>query len=407
MSPSRARRPIGAGLPFGSSAAFVLAAVAWLGPAPASGKGGPKPLEPEHALKPAEGYFDEAFALEPGGARLYLVRTDGASFAKLEVVDLATGKTTSSFDLPKGQTAVERLEALPDGKGVVVVSREGTPEAPVLAAIVIDGGGKAGAKVGPALAFGRPSAPPQDVLLAFDRKPGPREGDVTYTITPYKLETLAPAGKPRTFKTVGGELKTPPFRILDFVDGYGRAVGERPRAYVKKDDVREPPRMATLDTLTGKISDEAEIVDVLAWAQAGKLRARHPGRAVFAELDQDDAGVDVVDAMGKKKPVELAVPFVLYDGKSLIDQEGPEAGAFYFGIAVDPVNAEAIKRQKADQPMLDIYGAKAREEPPVWRGRVFIPRAVTWRAGWGKVVMLKRFKSFTRGGDELDVYKLR
>ena len=97
----------------------------------------------------------------------------------------------------------------------------------------------------------------------------------------------------------------------------------------------------------------------------------------------------------------------LYDRKSLTDQEGPEAGAFYFGIAVDPLNPEAIKRQKADLPMLDLYGAKAREESPALRGRIFIPRNVTWRAGYGKVVVLKRFKSFTRGGDELDVFKLR
>jgi len=218
----------------------VLVAVTSLLPGAASAKGAPKPLDPEHALKPTEGYFDEAFALEPGGARLALVRTDGATFAKLEIVDLATGKTTGSFDLPKAEWAVERLEPVGDGKGVVVVSREGTPEAPVLLATLIDGAGKAGARVGPAHAFGRPNAHPE-LLLAFDRKIGAHEVDVTYTVTPYKLETLAPVGKPRLYKAVGGELKTPPFRVLDFVDGYGRAVGEIPRAYVKKDDVREPP----------------------------------------------------------------------------------------------------------------------------------------------------------------------
>ena len=383
--------------------ALFLAALL-LAPAAASAKGAPKPLEPEHALKPPEGYFDEAFALEPGGARLYLVRTDGATFAKLEVVDLATGKTTGSFDLPKGQWAVERLEPLGDGKGAVVISREGTPEAPVVVATVIDAAGKAGAKVGPAHAFGRPNAHP-DLLLAFDRKVGAHEVDVTYSITAYKLDTLAPSGKPRQYKAVGGELKTPPFRVLDFVDGFGRAVGEIPRAYVKKADVREPPKMATLDTLTGKVGEEAPISDVMAWAQAGKLRARHPGRAVFAELNQDDSGVDVVDAMGKKRPAELAVPFTLYDPKSLTDQEGPEANALYFGVAVDPVNPEAVKRQKADLPMLDVYGARG-EGSPELRGRIFMPRAVSWRAGYGKLVVLKRFKSFTRGGDELDVYKL-
>ena len=395
MSPSRSL----------AQAAILLAALAGLVPAVASAKGAPKPLEPEHTLKPPEGYFDEAFAIEPGGARLYLVRTDGATFAKLEVVDLATGKATSSFDLPKAQTTVERLEPLGDGKGVVVISREGTPEAPVVVASLIDAAGKAGAKVGPAHAFGRPNAHP-DLLLAFDRRAGSHENDVTYTITPYKLDTLAPVGKPRVYKAVAGELKTPPFRVLDFVDGYAHAVGEQPRAYVKKNDVREPPRMATLDTLTGKISDETEISDVLAWAQAGKLRARHPGQAIFAELNPDDSGVDVVDAMGKKQPVELAVPFGLYDAKSLGDQEGPEPGAFYFAIAVDPLNPDAIKRQKADLPMLDLYGARGAGAPEL-RGRIFTPRNVTWRAGYGKAVVLKRFKSFTRGGDELEVFKLR
>jgi hypothetical protein len=388
-----------------SKAALVLAAAAGLAPALASAKGAPKPLEPEHALKPAEGYFDEAFALEPGGARLFVVRTDDATFWKLESIDLATGKTIASFDLPKAATAVEQLVPLGEGKGVVLISREGTPEAPVLVATLIDGSGKAGAKVGPAHAFGRPNAHPE-LLLAFDRKLGSRENDVTYTITPYKLETLAPDGKARQYKAVAGELKTPPFRVLDFVDGYARVVGERPRTYVKKDDVREPPRMATLDTLTGRIGEEAEIADVMGWAEAGKLRARHPGHALFAELNPDESGVDVVDAMGKKRPVELAVPFVLYDPKSLTDQEGPETGAFYLGIAVDPVNPEAVKRQKADLPMLDVYSTKGREESATLRGRIFIPRHIAWRAGYGKLVALKRFKSFTRGGDELDVYKL-
>ena len=95
-----------------SKAARVLAAAAWLAPAAAAAEGRAQAARARARPQAPEGYFDEAFALEPGGARLYLVRTDGATFAKLEVVDLATGKTTSSFDLPKDQTAVERLEPL-------------------------------------------------------------------------------------------------------------------------------------------------------------------------------------------------------------------------------------------------------------------------------------------------------
>ncbi len=379
---------------------------------PARAKGGPKPLEAEQQIKPADGYFDEAFALEPGGAHLYAIRTDGATFAKLEIVDLVTGKTTSSFDLPEGAShaPIESLEPLEGGKGVVLVAREGAAEPPRFTAMLVDAAGKAGAKTPDATAFGRP-AEDRSLLLAFDRKLGAHDGEATYTITPYKLDTLAPAGKPRVYKTgAGGELKSPPFRLLDFNDGYARAVGERPRAYDKKSDVRAPARMAVLDTLTGKLVRVAEIADVMGWLEAAKLRARHPGRAVFADLNPNDSGVDVLDAMGTRKPVELAVPFGLYDPKSITDQEGPEPGAFTFGIAIDPLNADAIKRQKPDLPMLDLYATSAGSKPdasPTLRGRVFIPRNVTWRAGWGKVAVLKRFKSFTRGGDEIDVYAFK
>src|SRR5882672_1726192 len=104
-------------------AGIVLALTLASTPA-AQAKSPPKPLEPAHALKPADGYFDEAFALEPGGGRLYLIRTDGATFAKLEVDDMA------SFDLPAKQRAVDRLEPAGDGKGIIVIAREGTSEAP-------------------------------------------------------------------------------------------------------------------------------------------------------------------------------------------------------------------------------------------------------------------------------------
>jgi hypothetical protein len=387
--------------------AYLLPMTLALAPSAAAAKGphGPKPLEPIHALKPADGYFDEAFAMDAGGAHLWAVRTDGATFTKLEVIDLETGKTSSSFDLPAGQPPIERLEPVPGGKGIVLIAREGKPDAPVQTAQLIDATGRAVAKVGPAQGFGHPSSAPE-LLIAFDRKAGAREGDVTYTVTPYKIDTLAPFGKPRVYKATDGTLKTPPFRVMDFSDGYSKAVGERPRAYDKKSDVRQPARMATLDTLTGKIVGEAEIGDVMAWAEASRLRLRHPGRSTFAELNKDDSGVDVVDSMGGKRAVDLVAPFGLYDAKSLTDQEGPEPGAFYFGFAIDPLNPEAVKRAKPDLPMLDLYsttGAKAEAKP---RGRIFVPRPVTWRAGYGKVVVLKRFKSFTRGGDELDVYAL-
>src|SRR6185503_5017254 len=66
----------------------------------------PKQMEPRHVLKPpaGEGYFDDVFAIDAEGNRVAVTRTDGATFAKVEIYDAGTGKALSGFELPgKGQ----------------------------------------------------------------------------------------------------------------------------------------------------------------------------------------------------------------------------------------------------------------------------------------------------------------
>jgi hypothetical protein len=356
-------------------------------------------------IKPAEGTFDDAFALDAGARRAALIRSDGETFAKLEIVDLATGATASSWDLPRELRSVERLELLPEGKGVLLIARQPAPRPepgvppppPRFSAAVVDAAGRLVAMTGPAAAFGsRPGSP---LLVALDRddlRSDVGTAGTTYTLTPLELPTLAPAGKPRVYRAdAGGDMASPPFRILGFCDGYTRALGERPGG-----------RRGVLDTLTGKITDEAEIGDALGWARAARLRADHPDRGRFATLNPDRAGVDIVDEMGNSRPAALAIPFSLYDPTSLRDQEGPERGALYFSVAVDPLNAEAVKRRKPDLPMLDLYASSGGGARTKLRGRVFIPRPVTWKAGYDNLVVLKRAKKPARGGDELQVYRL-
>jgi len=104
--------------------------------------------------------------------------------------------------------------------------------------------------------------------------------------------------------------------------------------------------------------------------------------------------------------VALAVPFRLYDATTLKDQEGPEKSTVYVSIAVDPVNPDAIARKKTDMPALDLYGVDLDSRKTRHRVRFLMARPVLWKAGAGKLIVLKRFKSFPRGGDELDIYDL-
>ncbi len=185
------------------------------------------------------------------------------------------------------------------------------------------------AKVGPVTAFARPpsgAGPTAGLLVAFDRKTGAHGAEATYTVTPFTLATLAPAGKPHVFHTdPAGNLKSAaqPVRLVGFFDGYTRILAERAGAYDKAADARDRPRKTVIDALTGKTISEAEIPDLLGWEVTGQLRRDHPGQSLFVDLNQDGSGVDVIDAMGKKVPAALAVPFRLYDPKSLVVEEGP------------------------------------------------------------------------------------
>jgi len=72
-------------------------------------KSDPKPLEVEKSLKPpaGESYFDDVFALNTNAKQLGALRTDGATFAKLDFIDVATAKVTKSFDLPSKTLAAQ------------------------------------------------------------------------------------------------------------------------------------------------------------------------------------------------------------------------------------------------------------------------------------------------------------
>jgi hypothetical protein len=395
---------------------FVAAATlagTFTGPRASAAKGDPKPLDPARSLKPpaAEGYFDDVFALDAEGSRVVTLRTDGATIAKLEVHELGTGKPLASFDLPSKTLAADRLELLAPGKGIVLIARERPDDLAPLYAFHFDDSGKLTAKVGPASAFGRPPAdgsPRAGLLVGYDRKETGHGAEATITITPHDIATLAPAGKPRVYKTdVAGELKGPGVRLVGVYDGYTRILGERAGGYIKAQDFRGPPRMVILDALTGKIVSEAEIPNVEGWAVTGLLRGEHPGRSVFVELNGDNSGLELIDATGKKRPLTLSVPFRLYDPKSLRVEEGPGPDTLTFGLGVDPLNPEAIKRKKADLPMLDVYTTHVADGTVKLRARVFTPRPVAWKMAGDKLVVLKRFKSFSRGGDELQVFDLR
>ena len=112
-------------------------------------------------LKPAagEGYFDDVFAIDADGKRLALIRTDGATFSKLEIFDTGSGKPTGGFDLPDKTLFPVEMELL---RAATRASSSSAARRPTTwrrcTRFASTAPGKPAGKVGPATAFGRPPA---------------------------------------------------------------------------------------------------------------------------------------------------------------------------------------------------------------------------------------------------------
>jgi len=394
--------------------------------------------KPRLSLKAGRGFYDDAWALDPAGKQLALVETDADSFQELEVLDLDadSGKPGKVFELPHPPRELEGLSFLPGNSGFLLVTGA-TQSAAVTDAATnartdahllesFDGSGHLLGKAGPVSAFGVASRSAGAVLVTLDRR-SDRAADLVYVVSSLKLPTLKSAGPSRKY-VVGsdGLLRAPSLAPAGFLEGYSKLLTTRPGSYDRKKDVRQPDSQSVLDLLSGKPISDAPIEDVYGWARTTRARREHPNRTAFIQLSDTGigdpgaiavgagspkparAGIELLDPAGRLAIVPLAVPFRIYDRFTLKDQEGPTPGLVHFGIQVDPVNPDAVARQKADKPFLDIYTVPTgRPDACKHRARVALDsQPVTWAVAGDRLVVFRRFKSFARGGDRIDVYDL-
>ena len=269
-------------------------------------------------------------------------------------------RQTGAFDLPDKGLVPVRIEVLPPGKGLVLIARTKPDDSAPLFALLIDGAGRCWPRPDRRRPSARARRPGRrgGLLVAFDRKPGAQGAEATYTVTPFDAgdpgARRQAAHVPHRSRGRAQDAARARDRVLRRVHAdLGRA-GRRLRQGRRR---ARPSQKTVIDALTGKTISEGEIPDLVGWEVTGQLRRDHPGQSLFVDLNQDGSGVDVIDAMGKKVPAALAAPFRLYDPKSLRVEEGPAPNSLTFGLAVDPLNPDAVKRRKPDLPMLDLYTA--------------------------------------------------
>jgi hypothetical protein len=364
---------------------------------------------PAFVLKPEKGFIDDPFAIDGPSGRLALLRTDSASFALVEIVDLETGKTRRAFAAGNPQQLFDRvLFAGGDDTGIVLVTRDSVTSR--RSAQYFGADGRPLGLVGPVTDFGTTTRGGVSYLVAWDRRTA-ASGQTTYTVRQYKLEGLARVGKPRAYViNKDGTLNEPALKIVTWQDGYSQIVGERPGGFDKKKDMRQPGKAAVLDALTGSFSSEAEIGDVLGWTVASQMRRTRLNRTILPVITDEQDGIQVIDAVGHRTPLELGAPVQNYDPKSLFEQEDAAGRLLYFSLALDPLNPDALGRKKADKPYLDLYRVAMSDKGPETNRQLRVAldeRPVTWVVGGRYIVLLRKHKAFSRGGNEIEAHHLR
>jgi hypothetical protein len=383
--------------------------------APASTASPPATARPTLVRKPDKGFFDDALAVDAD--RVAFIRTDSASFVTAEILDAARGQTLSSFPLGNPQQIFERLAFA--GPHLLVITRD--PTTGKRSAHRFDDKGKPNGLVGPATELAVSERGGRPILVTWDEARD-RRGRTVYSVAVHDLADLRRVAKPRTLLTNGGKLGDPPLEILTWVSGFTRLLGQKLGGYDKARDIRVPDRAALMDVLSSELIWDKEIEDVYGWAAANGLRRRNPGRSVFLSVRDDTTALELVDPLGYRAPVALAAEFRMYDHSSLeLGDELPD-GALAFSLTVDPLNPEALARKKADRPLLDLYRVKIPEAGALATQGAGLPiaashilraemdaRPVGWALGTSAdghtVVLLRKHKAFSRGGDALEVYR--
>lgn len=382
-------------------AARPLTPASWAAPAPAAAPG---VATPAFMLTAERGYFGDALAIDAAGGRLFAVRTDGATAAAIVVHDLATGAEVRTIPLASAASQIERLLPLAGGGGVAIA----LDPAGRRSALAFGADGKPGRTVGPFSDVALATRDGRPTLIGFSEKLA-AGGDATVTLAPHDPVTLKTSGKARVLTLHGGRaLKQPPFSLIAWQDGYTRALGERPGAYDRAADAKLPARAAVLDLFSRAFTVDGEIADVVAWTAAQAERRALPNRARYLRVAARQDGVELVSLDGRARAIPLAEPFARYDPRSLRDEEDAD-GSLTFALSIDPLNPEALARQKAEPAYLDVYTIAAGAEPVAPLARVLRvvldERPVSWVAARGAFAVLRKHKSFGRGGTRIEVYR--
>ncbi len=348
------------------------------------------------------GFVDDVVAYS--NQRLAYVVADSSTKAELHVVQLGCVKCIEAkqeilFDLSPITLRPTALRLVGQRVFVIGATDDGNQVAALVDLTMKDA--KPVFKLGPAThitLITREGKPSVAVHKAIATKVGTR-----HEVEVFALETGKRVAKGRALELVNDQNKKLDFRVNHWSEGWTRASGLKGGDWVKKENQRSPDTEATYDLIAGKFVENKPISDLMEQRKRYQTLAGATGQLDFLRMKNDNTAVEIW-RHGTLGAATLDQPISQYDAKSLQGSVDAD-GSAWIVLKVDPVNAAAVARQKADLEYLDVF--RAGTDGNATRKARILAKGVRYRFGVidGYFWLLERSSGFDRGGRALTVYQ--
>jgi len=295
--------------------------------ATAAPNGQAKPLRMVGRVTAGEATIHDAFALDQGGGKLGYIVFTGKGAVQLHVGP--PGGKTRVTDLANFSGAPEKILTL--AGYWFVVSNEGSRRA-----AIVDPAGRIRRQTGSFDDCELSRAPSALVTYSQTRQPN---GDRT-TIQTYRPDGSTIAVR-SLLVTPGGTMEgDSAATFLGFSKSHLQAMVQKPGAYNRRSDAREPPQFALYDVMTGKTGPGKMPPKLDTFLDYIRKRAEKPDLDAVIVLAAGQAGFELVGPGEKVRPLNLATK--PYDVLSL--QQVQVGSRVVFSLVADRPEKGNMKR---------------------------------------------------------------
>lgn len=178
--------------------------------------------------------------------------------------------------------------------------------------------------------------------------------------------------------------------FLGFTNSHFAVMIEKPGAYDRKTDVRQPPQFALYDIKSGKTGPGKTPPKLENFLDYVRKRGEKPDLPAVIVLSEGRNGYQLVGPGEKVRPLELTVPVQDYDRTSL--EQRQVGGKVVFSLLADRPGQKRGDMKESTRFALDFFSLDPASAKVTVIGEIPLPdkQPYPWSAGGNKIAIVRK-----------------